>query len=332
MSRVDLAITTGEPTGIGPEVSAKAANAFLQEEANAHITLIGDPALLSQAQQHERLHIESVQLNTKVVPGHLESSNAPYVLSTIDAAIAGCMAGRFQAMVTAPVHKEIINQAGTAFTGHTEYLAAACGVKHVVMLLCANLPAGLLGLPQSTALRVALVTTHMPLVSVASQITGDLVLETIEILERDLKRQFGIAKPRIRVAGLNPHAGEGGYLGTEEITSISPAIAKAKQLGISVDGPFPGDTLFNARSLNGVDAYLAMYHDQGLAPFKFVAFNSGVNVTLGLPIIRTSVDHGTALNIAGQGLADADSMLEALRLAFELAQHRKNSTGHAPGA
>jgi 4-hydroxythreonine-4-phosphate dehydrogenase len=332
MSRVELAITTGEPAGIGAEVSAKAANAFLQEQANARITLIGDPSLLSQAAQHERLHIEPVQLNAQVVPGLLDSSNAPYVLSMIDAAIAGCKSGRFQAMVTAPVHKEIINQAGIAFTGHTEYLAAACGVEHVVMLLCANLPRGLLSLPQATALRVALVTTHMPLNSVVSEITGDLVLETIEILERDLRRQFGIVKPRIRVAGLNPHAGEGGYLGAEEITSISPAIAKAKQLGISVDGPFPGDTLFNPRSLNEVDAYLAMYHDQGLAPFKFVAFNSGVNVTLGLPIIRTSVDHGTALNIAGQGLADADSMLEALRLAFELAQHQKNSTQHAPGA
>lgn len=332
MSRVELAITTGEPAGIGPEVSAKAASAFLQEQANARITLIGDPSLLCQAVQHERLHIEPVQLNTQAVPGLLDSSNAPYVLSTIDAAIAGCKSGRFQAMVTAPVHKEIINQAGIAFTGHTEYLAAACSVEHVVMLLCANLPRGLLGLPQATALRVALVTTHMPLNSVASEITGDLVLETIQILERDLRRQFGIAKPRIRVAGLNPHAGEGGYLGTEEITSISPAIAKAKQLDIAVDGPFPGDTLFNPRSLNEVDAYLAMYHDQGLAPFKFVAFNSGVNVTLGLPIIRTSVDHGTALNIAGQGIADADSMLEALRLAFELAQHQKNSTQHAPGA
>lgn len=332
MSRVELVITTGEPAGIGPEVSAKAASAFLQEQANARITLIGDPSLLSQAAQHERLQIEPVQLKTQAVPGLLDSSHAPYVLSTIDAAIAGCKSGRFQAMVTAPVHKEIINQAGIAFTGHTEYLAAACGVEHVVMLLCANLPRGLLGLPQATALRVALVTTHMPLNSVASQITEGLVLETIEILERDLRRQFGIAKPRIRVAGLNPHAGEGGYLGAEEITSISPAIAKAKQRGISVDGPFPGDTLFNPRSLNEVDAYLAMYHDQGLAPFKFVAFNSGVNVTLGLPIIRTSVDHGTALNIAGQGLADADSMLEALRLAFELAQHQKNSTDHAPGA
>jgi 4-hydroxythreonine-4-phosphate dehydrogenase len=254
------------------------------------------------------------------------------VLATLDSAVAGCQTGRFQAMVTAPVHKGIINQSGIAFTGHTEYLAAACGVQRVVMLLCANLPAGLMGLQRGLPLRVALATIHVPLALVPAQITVKSVLETIEILHTGLKNQFGIVEPRILVAGLNPHAGEGGYLGSEESSIIEPAIAQAQQAGIRVEGPFPGDTLFDLRSLDRVDAYLAMYHDQGLAPFKFVTFNTGVNVTLGLPIIRTSVDHGTALDVAGKGVADAGSMLEALRLAYQLALHRKTSLANASGA
>jgi len=332
MSPVDLVVTTGEPAGIGPEVSAQAAKAFLQEQESAHITLIGDSALFGEDVRHPRLQIESVKLNKPAVSGLLDVNNAAYVLATLDAAIVGCQAGRFQAMVTAPVHKGIINQSGIAFTGHTEYLAAACGVERVVMLLCANLPAGLMGLQRGLPLRVALTTIHMPLALVPTQITVKTVLETIEILHAGLKNQFGIAQPRILVAGLNPHAGEGGYLGSEESTAIEPAIAQAQQAGIRVEGPFPGDTLFDLRSLDRVDAYLAMYHDQGLAPFKFVTFNTGVNVTLGLPIIRTSVDHGTALDIAGKGVADAGSMLEALRLAYQLALHRKTSLANASGA
>ena len=331
MSRVDLVITTGEPAGIGPEVSIQAAQAFLQEQKGVHITLIGDPTLFSEGVRHPRLQIESVKLNKPAVSGLLDVNNAAYVLATLDAAVAGCQAGRFQAMVTAPLHKGIINQSGVAFTGHTEYLAAACGVQRVVMMLCANLPAGLMGLQHGLPLRVALTTIHVPLALISAQITVQSVRETIEILHAGLKNQFGIAQPHILVAGLNPHAGEGGYLGSEESTTIEPAIAQAQQAGIRVEGPFPGDTLFDLRSLDQVDAYLAMYHDQGLAPFKLVAFNSGVNVTLGLPIIRTSVDHGTALDIAGKGVADAGSMLEAIRLAFLLAQHRKAAL-HASGA
>jgi 4-hydroxythreonine-4-phosphate dehydrogenase len=331
MSRVDLVITTGEPAGIGPEVSLQAAHVFLQEQADAHITLIGDPILFGEGVRHPRLQIESVKLNKPAVSGLLDVNNAAYVLATLDAAVAGCQAGRFQAMVTAPLHKGIINQSGVAFTGHTEYLAEACGVQRVVMMLCANLPAGLMGLQRGLPLRVALTTIHVPLALVSAQITVKSVLETIEILHAGLKNQFGIAQPRILVAGLNPHAGEGGYLGLEESTTIEPAIAQAQQVGIRVEGPFPGDTLFDLRSLDRVDAYLAMYHDQGLAPFKFVTFNTGVNVTLGLPIIRTSVDHGTALNIAGKGLAEAGSMLEAIRLAFQLARHPKAAL-HASGA
>jgi 4-hydroxythreonine-4-phosphate dehydrogenase len=332
MSRVDLVITTGEPAGIGPEVSVQAAHAFLQEQADAHITLIGDPSLFGEGVRHPRLQMESVKLNKPSVSGLLDPKNAAYVLATLDSAVAGCQTGRFQAMVTAPVHKGIINQSGIAFTGHTEYLAAACGVQRVVMLLCANLPAGLMGLQRGLPLRVALATIHVPLALVPAQITVKSVLETIEILHTGLKNQFGIVEPRILVAGLNPHAGEGGYLGSEESSIIEPAIAQAQQAGIRVEGPFSGDTLFDLRSLDRVDAYLAMYHDQGLAPFKFVTFNTGVNVTLGLPIIRTSVDHGTALDVAGKGVADAGSMLEALRLAYQLALHRKTSLANASGA
>jgi 4-hydroxythreonine-4-phosphate dehydrogenase len=331
MSRVDLVITTGEPAGIGPEVSAQAAQVFLQEQADAHITLIGDPTLFGEGVRHPRLQIESVKLNKPAISGLLDVNNAAYVLATLDSAVAGCQFGRFQAMVTAPVHKGVINQSGIVFTGHTEYLAAACGVERVVMILCANLPAGLMGIQRGLPLRVALTTIHVSLALVPAQITVKTVLETIEILHAGLKNQFGIAQPRILVAGLNPHAGEGGYLGSEESTAIEPAITQAQQAGIRVEGPFPGDTLFDLRALDRVDAYLAMYHDQGLAPFKFVTFNTGVNVTLGLPIIRTSVDHGTALDIAGKGVADAGSMLEAIRLAFQLAQHRK-ATLHASGA
>jgi 4-hydroxythreonine-4-phosphate dehydrogenase len=332
MPPVDLVITTGEPAGIGPEVSVQAAHAFLQERPDARITLIGDPILFGALATHSRLQIEPVKLNKPVVAGLLDATNAAYVLATLDSAVDGCQAGRFHAMVTAPVHKGVINQSGIAFTGHTEYLAAACGVQRVVMLLCANLPAGLMGLQRGLPLRVALTTIHVPLASVPAQITIKTVRETIEILHSGLKNQFGITQPQILVAGLNPHAGEGGYLGSEESNAIEPAIAQAQQAGIRVEGPFPGDTLFDFRSLDRVDAYLAMYHDQGLAPFKFITFNTGVNVTLGLPIIRTSVDHGTALDIAGKGVADAGSMLEALRLAYQLAQHRKTSLAHASGA
>jgi 4-hydroxythreonine-4-phosphate dehydrogenase len=252
----------------------------------------------------------------------LDVNNAAYVLATLDAAIAGCQSDRFQAMVTAPVHKGIINQSGSAFTGHTEYLAAACGVERVVMLLCANLPAGLMGLQRGLPLRVALTTIHMPLALVSAQITVKTVLETIEILHAGLKNQFGIAQPRILVAGLNPHAGEGGYLGSEESTTIEPAILQAQQAGMRVEGPFPGDTLFDLQSLDQVDAYLAMYHDQGLIPFKTMAFDDGVNFTAGLPVIRTSPDHGTAYDIAGKGIANEQSFRNAVYLACDIYKRR----------
>ncbi len=332
LAPVNLVISSGEPAGVGPEISIAAAIAFLQEQSTSVITLLGDPSLLSVVdipkEVSTRLRVESIPLAVPVVAGQLNPANAQYVINILDAAVKGCLDGRFDAMVTAPIQKSVINEGGTSsdglFTGHTEYLAQLCHQEHVVMMLCATLPTGFLGLQKSSELRVALVTTHLPLAAVPGTLNYQHILETIQIVDRDLRTKFGIAKPVIRVAGLNPHAGESGYLGREEIDVIAPAIQAAKDLGIEVSGPYPGDTMFDAKALNVVDAFIAMYHDQGLAPFKFVSFGGGVNVTLGLPIIRTSVDHGTALDIAGKGLAESGSMLEALRLAYQLAVNMKN--------
>lgn len=325
---VNLAISTGEPAGIGPEVSLAAAVEFLREQNGVAITLLGDDQLLTLPKNIDpalasRLQVESIKLKTPVVSGVLNPQNAQYVIALLDQAINGCQQGRFDAMVTAPLQKSIINDAGTPFTGHTEHLAQRCNISHVVMMLCAPLPTGFLGLESPRDLRVALVTTHVPLKDVPQALSYDLILETIQIVNRDLQRKFGIANPVIRMAGLNPHAGESGYLGREEIEIITPAIEAAKAMGIQVSGPYPGDTMFDLESVATVDAFIAMYHDQGLAPFKFVTFGNGVNVTLGLPIIRTSVDHGTALDIAGKGIADFGSMLEALRLAYQLAVNQR---------
>jgi len=325
---VNLAISTGEPAGIGPEVSLAAAVEFLREQNGVAITLLGDDQLLTLPKNIDpalasRLQVESIKLKTPVVSGVLNPQNAQYVIALLDQAINGCQQGRFDAMVTAPLQKSIINDAGTPFTGHTEHLAQRCNISHVVMMLCAPLPTGFLGLESPRDLRVALVTTHVPLKDVPQALSYDLILETIQIVNRDLQRKFGIANPVIRMAGLNPHAGESGYLGREEIEIITPAIEAAKAMGIQVSGPYPGDTMFDPESVATVDAFIAMYHDQGLAPFKFVTFGNGVNITLGLPIIRTSVDHGTALDIAGKGIADSGSMLEALRLAYQLAVNQR---------
>ena len=327
---VNLVITTGEPAGVGPEVSIAAAKQFLLEQANVSIALLGDQTLLKEATQGsntERLKVVNVSLITPSVSGELNVQNGPYVIQLLDQAIAGCMAGQFDAMVTAPIQKSVINQAGLTFTGHTEYLAQRCGVKHVVMMLSATLEKGFLGLSSPRDLRVALVTTHLPLQKVSASLSQDLILETIQIVQRDLQVKMGIANPVIRVSGLNPHAGESGYLGQEEINIISPAIEAAKNMGINVSGPYPGDTMFEPTALEKVDAFISMYHDQGLAPFKFVTFGGGVNITLGLPIIRTSVDHGTALDVAGKGVADSGSMLEAIRTAYQMALTQKQLAG-----
>jgi 4-hydroxythreonine-4-phosphate dehydrogenase len=244
------------------------------------------------------------------VPGRLDAANGRHVLALLDRAIEGCMAGEFDAMVTAPVQKSTINDAGIAFTGHTEYLAERTGTGRVVMMLVGG------------GLRVALATTHLPLAQVPRTLTRELLEEVVRIVHTDLRRRFGIARPRIRVAGLNPHAGEGGYLGREEIEVIAPAVRALAAEGIDVSGPHPADTLYTPAMLAGADATLAMFHDQGLPVLKHASFGGGVNVTLGLPIVRTSVDHGTALDRAGTGEIDAGSLREAVALAFALAARK----------
>jgi 4-hydroxythreonine-4-phosphate dehydrogenase len=305
-----IAITTGEPAGIGPEIAVAAAAA-----SRLPIVLLGDSQLLCRAAAAAGIpwplppsvSIEHIAADAPAVAGRLDTRNARYVLRTLDAAIDGCRSGRYRAMVTAPVHKGVINDAGVPFTGHTEFLAERTKTPHVVMLLAGG------------GMRVALATTHMPLSRVAGAITSALLAAALDVLHRDLRARFGIARPRIGVAGLNPHAGEGGHLGREEIEVIAPSLAAAQARGIDAAGPFPADTLFVPAMLSRFDAVLAMYHDQGLPVLKHASFGHGVNVTLGLPFVRTSVDHGTALDLAGKGSADAGSMKAALALAGELA-------------
>ncbi|KGE03040.1 4-hydroxythreonine-4-phosphate dehydrogenase [Pseudohaliea rubra DSM 19751] len=241
-------------------------------------------------------------------PGRLDPANAAAVLATLDAAVDSCRDGRFDAMVTAPVQKSVIADAGFAFRGHTEYLAARCGVERVVMLLVAG------------GLRVALATTHLPLAAVPAAITRELLGDTLGILDGDLRRRFGLPRPRIAVLGLNPHAGEGGHLGREELDVIIPVLEALRAEGLDLTGPLPADTAFTPRALADVDAVLALYHDQGLPVLKHAGFGEAVNVTLGLPIVRTSVDHGTALDLAGTGRADAGSLRAAVTLAVALAR------------
>lgn len=310
-----IAITTGEPAGIGPEISIAALDAGA---ADVSITLIGDPDLLARHGAPASVAIEPVALSAPVTAGHLDVRNARYVLATLDRAIKGCMAGEYDAVLTAPVHKGVINDAGVAFTGHTEYLAERAGTPRVVMMLA--------GAVQWGQLRVALATTHVRLADVPAALTPDGIVAVLDIVVRDLTRRFGIGAPRVAVCGLNPHAGESGHLGREEIEVIAPAIATAQARGLDVEGPFPADTIFVPAFAQRFDAILAMYHDQGLAPLKLATFGGGVNVTLGLPFVRTSVDHGTALDIAGKGMADAGSMRAALALAVELARRARPGT------
>jgi 4-hydroxythreonine-4-phosphate dehydrogenase len=312
---IHIALTTGEPAGIGPEVSQKAAQEFLAQHPDVSVHLIADQSLVNP-QGHDRLFIKHCGLGQKVVPGQLNVLNAPYVLNTLDIAIEGCLNGEYQAMVTAPVQKSVISDSGVKFSGHTEYLAEKCNADLVVMMLCGKPIFESKLLPDQ--LRVALTTTHIPLQRVSAAITAELIEKTIEIVWQDLKNKFGIKDPSIYVTGLNPHAGESGHMGLEERDVIAPAIERMKKKNYRVSGPFPGDTIFSPDNLKKADVILAMYHDQGLAPFKFATFGEGVNVTLGLPIIRTSVDHGTALGIAGKGQADSSSMLAALNVAYQM--------------
>ncbi len=269
------------------------------ERFAARLVAIGDRALLAGFPG-----IEHVPLAQPAVAGRLDRANSPYVVAVLERAVRGCLSGEYQAMVTAPVQKSVINEAGIPFTGHTEFLAEKAGVDHVVMMLVGG------------GLRVALATTHLPLARVPEAVTKDGVVKTLRVIDRDLRARFGIARPRILVAGLNPHSGESGHLGTEDMDVIAPAI---RESGVNATGPIPADTLFVPERLKQADAVLAMYHDQGLPVLKYASFGRGVNVTLGLPFVRTSVDHGTALDLAGSGKADPGSLIEALKLAIELA-------------
>jgi 4-hydroxythreonine-4-phosphate dehydrogenase len=296
-ARPVIALTSGEPAGIGPELCAKIA----REDLPARIVAIGDRSLFNAVE------VEHIPLRRPSVPGKLDPANSRYVLEVLDRAIDGCLRGEYDAMVTAPVQKSTINDAGIAFTGHTEYLAERAGAAHVVMMLVGG------------GLRVALATTHLALKDVPAAITRDGLLRTLKTIDHGLRKRFRIARPRILVSGLNPHSGESGHLGREEVDVIAPAIAAAVAAGIDASGPIPADTLFVPDRLAQADCALAMYHDQGLPVLKYAAFGRGVNVTLGLPFVRTSVDHGTALELAGTGRADAGSLLEAVKLAIELA-------------
>jgi 4-hydroxythreonine-4-phosphate dehydrogenase len=292
-----IALTSGEPAGIGPELCERIA----AQDLGARLVVIGDRSLFKSTQ------VEHLPLRHPAVPGTLDPANSAYVLAVLDRAIAGCLAGEFDAMVTAPVQKSVINEAGIAFTGHTEYLAEHARAAHVVMMLVGG------------GLRVALATTHLALSEVPRAIKRQDLVKTLRVINADLKKRFHIAHPRILVAGLNPHSGESGHFGHEDIEVIAPAIADAKGEGIDASGPLPADTLFVPHRLKGADAVLAMYHDQGLPVLKYASFGEGVNVTLGLPFVRTSVDHGTALDIAGTGRADPGSLIEAVKLAIQLA-------------
>ncbi len=271
------------------------------------------------------VEVVDIPLAVPCIAGRLDAANGRHVLALIDRGIDGTVDGTFAALVTAPVQKSTINEAGVAFTGHTEYLAERTGTPRVVMMLAGPMQDGSVPRGSSTRmLRVALVTTHLALKDVSAAVTRDAVLETLRIVDRDLRRRFGIDPPRIVVTGLNPHAGEGGHLGREEIDAIEPALADARGEGIEVRGPLPADTLFQPRYLDACDAVVAMYHDQGLPVLKFATFGQGVNVTLGLPIVRTSVDHGTALDLAGQPdvmtRVDVGSMKTAIQVAAAMAR------------
>ena len=274
--------------------------------ADIEAVLIGDRALLARAA--DKVRVEHVALAAPAVPGRLDVRNARYVLATLDRALAGALRGEYAAIVTAPVQKSVMNEAGVPFTGHTEYLQQRSGARQVVMMLVGG------------GLRVALATTHLPLSAVPAALSIDGLIAVLEVLHADLRAKFGIDAPRIGVCGLNPHAGEGGYLGREEIEVIAPALERLRARGLRLEGPLAADTAFVPANARRFDAILAMYHDQGLAPLKYASFGQGVNVTLGLPFIRTSVDHGIALDLAGTGRADAGSMRAAIALAIELAR------------
>lgn len=319
-----LALTPGEPAGVGPDLLIQT----VQQSQQAQLVAFADPDMLAQRAQQLGLPLKLLPLDTSaepvataagtitvaampaaetVIPGQLNYSNAPYVLQTLDAAIASCQSGDCQAMITGPVQKSIINDAGISFSGHTEYLAQKTNSATVVMMLATK------------ELRVALATTHLPLRQVADAISAELLVDVLNVLHSDLHSKFNIARPVILVCGLNPHAGESGHLGREEIDIIEPVLQQLREQSMNIIGPLPADTLFTDKYLQRADAVLAMYHDQGLPVLKYQGFGRAANISLGLPIIRTSVDHGTALDLAATGTADNGSMITAIEVAMQMA-------------
>ncbi|MCW2476054.1 4-hydroxythreonine-4-phosphate dehydrogenase PdxA [Candidatus Symbiopectobacterium sp. NZEC151] len=325
-----IVITPGEPAGIGPDLIIQLA----QRDWPVELVVCADPTLLgsrakqlglpltlrdyqpgtpASAQRPGSLTILPVSLSAESSPGELNVDNGLYVVNTLARACDGCLSGEFAALVTGPVHKGIINDAGVPFSGHTEFFADRSGCEKVVMMLATE------------GLRVALATTHLPLADVSRAITRDSLHEVIAILQRDLQQKFGLARPCIYVCGLNPHAGEGGHMGREELDIIIPALDELRAQGMNLVGPLPADTLFQPKYLKEADAVLAMYHDQGLPVLKYQGFGRAVNITLGLPFIRTSVDHGTALSLAGTGDAEPGSFITALQLAINMTQHHNET-------
>jgi 4-hydroxythreonine-4-phosphate dehydrogenase len=327
-----LAVTAGEPSGIGPDLIIQLSAVKNDKQKQAELVVIADKNIMQQranllglditfvdydqnsertVNSEGRITILDIKCAAPVIAGELNKVNSPYVLETLKRATVGCLNKEFDAMVTAPLHKGIINDAGIAFTGHTEYLAELCNAKLPVMMLTAD------------NLRVALATTHLPLKDVSKAITKESLIDVITILNHDLIHKYGINSPHILICGLNPHAGEGGHLGMEEIETIEPVIKELNRKGMNLRGPLPADTLFTPKYLDTADAVLAMFHDQGLPVLKHVGFGHAINVTLGLPIIRTSVDHGTALDLAGTGKASTSSMVAAINAAIEMASTNK---------
>ncbi len=318
-----LAVTPGEPAGIGPDLIIQ----LSQTPQDCELIVVANEDVIRARAKQLQINIELIKyransdpapnkageikiLNVNspeaVSPGVLNANNSQYVLQTLTRATEGCLSGEFDAMVTAPLHKGIINDAGIPFTGHTEFLAELTQAKLPVMMLAAD------------KLRVALATTHLPLKDVSQAITRESLTQVLSILNQDLREKFGLKSPRILVCGLNPHAGESGHLGTEEIDTIQPVINKLRESGLNLSDPLPADTLFTPKYLETADAVLAMYHDQGLPVLKHIGFGHAVNITLGLPIIRTSVDHGTALDLAGSGKASTGSLIAAIKTALEM--------------
>lgn len=318
-----VVITPGEPAGVGPDLVV----ALAQQDWPVELVVCADPALLQTRAQRLNLPLAlrdyqpqqpavpqragtltvlPVAAPAAVTPGELNVANSAYVVDTLAKACDGCLNGEFAALITGPVHKGIINDAGVPFTGHTEFFADRSGCERVVMMLATE------------ELRVALATTHLPLLAVPGAVTEQCLHEVIGILNHDLQTKFGIPSPQIYVCGLNPHAGEGGHMGREELDVIIPALGTLRRRGINLIGPLPADTLFQPKYLQHADAVLAMYHDQGLPVLKYQGFGRAVNITLGLPFIRTSVDHGTALELAGSGNADVGSFKTALNLAIKM--------------